>query len=68
MAHPEEALHWGSEVFPSESDFQMMVLSYLSNNMGVKLAKDTNLMDTLWFKTDPLSKNHLLHPGLFSLK
>ena len=24
MSHPEEALHWGSEVFPSESDFQMM--------------------------------------------
>ena len=51
MAHPEEALHWGSEVFPSESDFQLMVKSYLKNNMGIKLPEDnTDLMKTLWFK------------------
>jgi len=51
MSHPEEALHWGSEVFPSENDFQMMVQSYLSNNMGIQLPKNANLMDTLWFKS-----------------
>ena len=42
MAHPEEALHWGSEVFPSKSDFEAMVRSYLVNNMGIKLTKDAN--------------------------
>ena len=33
MAHPEEALHWGSEVFPSENDFQMMAKSYLRSGL-----------------------------------
>lgn len=49
MAHPEEALHWGSQVFPSEQDFLMMAKSYLINNMGIKLPQDTNIMETLWF-------------------
>ena len=37
MAHPEEALHWGSEVFPSEKDFQMMAKSYLRSGFFYKI-------------------------------
>ena len=37
MAHPEEALHWGSEVFPSEKDFQMMAKSYLRSGFSYKI-------------------------------
>ena len=37
MAHPEEALHWGSEVFPSENDFQMMAKSYLRSGFFYKI-------------------------------
>ena len=37
MAHPEEALHWGSEVFPSENDFQMMAKSYLRSRFFYKI-------------------------------
>ena len=59
LAHPEEALHWGSEVFPSEADFQLMVKSYLLNNMGIKLPDETNLMKALWFD----DQNPGTHPG-----
>ena len=37
MAHPEEALHWGSEVFPSENDFQMMAKSYLRSGFFYRI-------------------------------
>ena len=37
MAHPEEALHWGSEVFPSENDFQIMAKSYLRSGFFYKI-------------------------------
>lgn len=62
MAHPEEALHWGSQVFPSKSDFDMMVRSYLEHNMGIKLHKDADIMETLWFpdKTAPSSAGIVL--------
>ena len=59
MAHPEEALHWGSQVFPSEQDFLMMAKSYLINNMGIKLPQDTNIMETLWFVNGEAKP----HPG-----
>ena len=62
MAHPEEALHWGSEVFPSESDFQIMAKSYLSNNMGLHLQSANNLMETLWFSSEDDAKLPY-HPG-----
>jgi len=52
MSHPEEALHWSNHVFPSPNDFQLMVLSYLRNNMGLNLPENTNLMEKLWFTED----------------
>jgi hypothetical protein len=61
LAHSEESLHWGgggpsasknSVIFPSKKDFQMMVHSYLDNNMGLKLPPDTDFMDKLWFFED----------------
>ena len=59
MAHPEEALHWSNHVFPSPSDFQIMVNSYLKNNMGLHLPENTNLMEKLWFTQYSMSS----HPG-----
>ena len=64
MAHPEEALHWGSAVFPSKSDFEAMVRSYLVNNMGIKLPDDTNLMESLWFPDKLVDQTH---PGKLPL-
>ena len=64
MAHPEEALHWGSQVFPSEQDFQLMTRSYLINNMGTNLLKDENLMDLLWFPPNGPT-NFVNHPGTY---
>ena len=65
MAHPEEALHWGSEVFPSKSDFEAMVRSYLVNNMGIKLTKDANLMESLWFPDQSADQTHPGKPLFF---
>jgi len=62
MEHPEEALHWSNQVFPSTNDFQMMVKSYLQHNMGLHLPENTNLMEKLWF-TKELSSN-ALHPDV----
>ena len=67
MAHPEEALHWGSQVFPSKSEFEAMVRSYLVNNMGIKLTKDANLMESLWFPDQSADQTHPGKPFFYSL-
>lgn len=58
MAHPEEALHWSSQVFPAENDFYTMATSYVLNNMGIKLPIDDKLMETLWFTTNIRNPSH----------
>ena len=65
MSHPEEALHWSNHVFPSPNDFQLMVLSYLRNNMGLNLPENTNLMEKLWFTEDLAIKD--VHIGILNL-
>ena len=36
MEHPEEALHWSNQVFPSTNDFQMMVKVGVNSNFRQK--------------------------------
>ncbi len=55
LSDENENLFWtdvqGKHIFPSATDFESMVRSYLDNNMGIKLAKDDDLLKILWFES-----------------